>query len=81
LRASPAGRGRLPASTPVLFVIDGDPRVAHALRDDLPRRFGREFRIVCESAADAGLAVLRPRACELRSWKRPFPVVRPEAAR
>jgi hypothetical protein len=49
----------LPASTPVLFVIDGDPGAAHALRDDLSRRFGREFRIVCESAADAGLAALR----------------------
>jgi hypothetical protein len=44
----------LPASTPVLFVIDGDPGAAHALRDDLSRRFGREFRIVWESAADAG---------------------------
>ena len=58
MRASPAGRGRLPTSTPVLFVIDGDPGAAHALRDDLSRRFGREFRIVCESAADAGLAAL-----------------------
>jgi hypothetical protein len=48
----------LPASTPVLFVIDGDPGVANALRDDLSRRFGREFRIVCESAANAGLAAL-----------------------
>ena len=58
MRASPAGRGRLPTSTPVLFVIDGDPGAAHALRDDLSRRFGREFRIVCESAADAVLAAL-----------------------
>jgi hypothetical protein len=49
----------LPASTPVLFLIDGDPGAAHALRDDLSRRFGREFRIVCESAANAGLAALR----------------------
>ena len=51
MRASPADRGRLPASTPVLFVIDGDPGAAHALRDDLSRRFGREFRIVWESAS------------------------------
>lgn len=58
MRASPAGRGRLPTSTQVLFVIDGDPGAAHALRDDLSCRFGREFRIVCESAADAGLAAL-----------------------
>ena len=49
----------MPASTPVLFVIDGDPGAAHAPRDDLSRRFGREFRIVCEWAADAGLAALR----------------------
>jgi hypothetical protein len=33
--------------------------VAHALRDDLSRRFGQECGIVCESAADAGLAALR----------------------
>ena len=59
MRASPAGRGRLPTATPVLFVIDGDPGAAHAPRDDLSRRFGREFRIVWESAADAGLAALR----------------------
>jgi FAD/FMN-containing dehydrogenase len=50
----------LPASTPVLFVIDGDPGAANALRDDLSRRFGREFRIVCESAADAADATAFP---------------------
>jgi thioredoxin reductase (NADPH) len=48
-----------PASPPVLFVIDDDPGVMNALRDDLSRRFGEDFRVIGESAAAAGLAVLR----------------------
>ena len=46
-------------SKPVLFVIDDDAGVVHALRDDLARRFGEDFRIVGESSAAAGLAMLR----------------------
>jgi thioredoxin reductase (NADPH) len=46
-------------SHPVLFVIDDDPGVMHALRDDLSRRFGKDFRVIGESSAAAGLAVLR----------------------
>ena len=46
-------------SRPVLFVIDDDAGVLHALRDDLSRRFGRDFRVIGESSAVAGLAVLR----------------------
>ena len=42
-----------------LFAVDEDPGTVHALRDDLSRRFGQEFGIVCESSADAGLAALR----------------------
>jgi hypothetical protein len=68
----------LPASTPVLFVIDSDPGAAHALRDDLSRRFGREFRIVCESAANAGLAALRELA--VRRVPVALLVVGPESA-
>ncbi len=30
-------------SRPVLFVIDDDAGVVHALRDDLGRRFGEDF--------------------------------------
>ncbi len=44
---------------PVLFVIDDDVRVTRALRDDLSRRFGEDFRVLCESSAAAGLAALR----------------------
>ncbi|MGH3410707.1 MAG: hypothetical protein ACRDRJ_50665, partial [Streptosporangiaceae bacterium] len=43
---------------PVLFVIDDDPGVMHALRDDISRRFGRDFQVVGETSAAAGLARL-----------------------
>jgi response regulator RpfG family c-di-GMP phosphodiesterase len=51
-------------SRPVLFVIDDDAGVVHALRDDLSRRFGEDFRVIGESSAAAGLAVLRQLAGE-----------------
>src|SRR6266581_2564840 len=44
---------------PVLFVLDDDPGVTRALRDDLGRRFGEDFRVIGESSAAAGLATLR----------------------
>jgi thioredoxin reductase (NADPH) len=44
---------------PVLFVIDHDTGTARALRDDLARRFGEDFRVVAETKAAAGLSVLR----------------------
>ncbi len=44
---------------PVLFLIDDDPAVLHALRDDLTRRFGGDFRVMGTSSAVAGLATLR----------------------
>jgi thioredoxin reductase (NADPH) len=46
-------------SRPVLFVIDDDAGVLHALRGDLGRRFGKDFRVIGESSAVAGLATLR----------------------
>ena len=51
-------------SQPVLFVIDDDAGVVHALRDDLSRRFGRDFRVIGESSTAAGLATLRELANE-----------------
>jgi len=59
--AAPPGRGaRMPrASRPVLFVIDDDAGVMQALRDDLSRRFGEDFRVLGETSAAAGLATLR----------------------
>ena len=44
---------------PVLFIIDDDAGTAHALRDDLARRFGKDFRVIGETSAPAGLSVLR----------------------
>jgi thioredoxin reductase (NADPH) len=49
---------------PVLFVIDDDAGVVQALRDDLGRRFGEDFRVIGESSAAAGLAALRRLADE-----------------
>ena len=46
-------------SQPVLFVIDDDAGTARALREDLARRFGEDFRVIGETSAPAGLAVLR----------------------
>src|SRR5215475_15484328 len=54
----------MPRSQPVLFAIDDDSGVVHALRDDLTRRFGEDFRIIGESSAAAGLATLRELADE-----------------
>jgi len=46
-------------SQPVLFVIDDDAGVVRALRDDLGRRFGKDFRVIGEWSAAVGLTVLR----------------------
>ena len=51
-------------SQPVLFVIDDDVGVVHALRDDLSRRFGEDFRVIGQSSVAAGLTVLRELAGE-----------------
>jgi thioredoxin reductase (NADPH) len=51
-------------SHPVLFAIDDDPGVARALRGDLGRRYGEDFRVIGASSAAAGLAMLRELADE-----------------
>ena len=43
---------------PVLFVIDDDAGVVSALREDLSRRFGTDFRVIGELSVTAGLATL-----------------------
>ena len=58
--------GRKLRARPVLFVIDDDAGVVQALRDDLSRRFGEDFRVIGESSAAAGLAALRRLADEDR---------------
>ena len=50
----------------MLFVIDDDIGVVHALQEDLGRRFGEDFRVIGESSAVAGLAMLRKLAHERR---------------
>jgi thioredoxin reductase (NADPH) len=44
---------------PVLFVIDDDAGTCRALRGDLARRFGEDFRVIGETSAPTGLSVLR----------------------
>ena len=56
-------------SRPVLFVIDDDAGVVHALRDDLRRRFGEDFRVIGESSAAAGLATLRDWPTSTNPWR------------
>ena len=51
-------------SHPVLFVIDDDSGVVRALRDDLGRRYGEDFRVIGASSTAAGLVVLRELADE-----------------
>jgi thioredoxin reductase (NADPH) len=46
-------------SHPVVFVIDDDAGVVEALRDDLSRRFGEDFRVIGKSSVVAGIATLR----------------------
>ena len=53
-----------PRARPVMFVIDDDAGVMQALRDDLGRRFGEDFRVIGESSAAVGLAALRRLADE-----------------
>jgi thioredoxin reductase (NADPH) len=43
---------------PVLFLVDDEPGVVHALRDDLSRRFGQDFCVAATTSASAGLTEL-----------------------
>jgi thioredoxin reductase (NADPH) len=49
---------------PVLYLLDDDPGVVNALRDDLSRRFGQDFRIIGETTPAAGLATLTQLAAD-----------------
>src|SRR3984957_12788073 len=57
-RAGALRGGQQPMSRPVLFALDDDAGVVRALHGDLSRRFGRDFRVLGESSAAAGLATL-----------------------
>ncbi len=55
---SHADRASHPAR-PVVFIVDDDVGVVHAMSEDLGRRFGQDFRVIGETSAAAGLATLR----------------------
>jgi len=63
-RDQPIGLRGDEMAQPVLYVIDDDAGVTRALRDDLSRRFGQDFRVIGEASATAGLATLRELADE-----------------
>ena len=52
-------------SQPVIFVIDDDARVTAALREDLDRRFGEDFRVIGESSAGGAGSY-----CRTGTWTR-----------
>jgi len=47
-----------PAAKPVLFTIDDDPEVLHAVERDLRRRYGADFRILRATSGEAAVAAL-----------------------
>jgi len=53
-----------PAVRPVLIAIDDDPRALERIESELMRRFGADYRVRGERAADAALAFLRRAAAE-----------------
>lgn len=55
------------ASKPIIFAIDDDPEVLHALERDLRRQYGSQYRILRADSGDKALAALR----ELRKSDEP----------
>jgi thioredoxin reductase (NADPH) len=52
---------------PVVLVVDDDLGVVHAMNEDLSRRFGHDFRVIGETSATTGLAMLRELAVAQQS--------------
>ncbi len=46
-------------TAPVLFVIDDDPHSREAVLAELHKRYGGDYRVVCESSVDASLTTLQ----------------------
>ncbi len=65
-RGQPESAKRLPMpgqpDQPVVLIVDDDPGVVHAMKEDLSSRFSHDFRIIGETSAAAGLATLREMA-------------------
>ncbi|MBA3474205.1 MAG: hypothetical protein H0T57_13430 [Rubrobacter sp.] len=49
----------LQLSQPVLLAVDDDPRTRDAIGRELHKRYGDDYRIVCEGSAEAGMKRLR----------------------
>jgi thioredoxin reductase (NADPH) len=52
---------------PVLYLLDDDPGVVHALQEDLGRRFGQDFEIIGETSPAAGLETVGQLAADGRN--------------
>ena len=44
---------------PVLVAVDDDPAAAALLEQELHKRYGADYRVVCERSAEAALLALR----------------------
>jgi len=42
-------------SRPVLLAVDDDPMALAAVKRELTKRYGVDYRVICESGAEAGL--------------------------
>jgi thioredoxin reductase (NADPH) len=64
--ARSAGAGHFAPATdkPIVFLLAHEPSLLEALESDIARRFGNDYRILCERAAAAGLAKLETLAAE-----------------
>ncbi len=61
-----AGRGHVPppVDEPILLLVAEERSLLEALESDLSRRFGNDYRILCEQAPDDGLAKLKALATQ-----------------
>jgi CheY-like chemotaxis protein len=65
VRAAPSGARKKPRgassrpSQPVLLAVDDDPRSLGKTGRELRKRYGEDYRIVCEGSAEAGMRRLR----------------------
>lgn len=47
-----------PPQAPVLLAVDDDPEQLKHTRDELSRRYGADYRVICERSADAAIECL-----------------------
>jgi hypothetical protein len=51
--------GTAGSSKPVLLVIDDEAKALRRIACELRKRYGSDYRIVCEDSAEAGIRKLR----------------------